>query len=345
MATRKEIVNRMISAGMGTSKALSIAQIPRSTYYYQSNGLRKGRLPSTKTLYKGQWVSNDRVVSAIHEMLAEDFIDYGYIRTAQSLKIQGFIINKKKVYRIMKEQQLLYPYKPLLARKKAYVAYSSPIYARPFEALEMDFKYIYIQGVKKHAYLVSIQDIFTRMCLVWDLNWDMKTIRVVERLNQLCDRWFIPYEVDPKQMSVIIRTDNGSQFIAKLFIDWLNHAHIQNEYIHPGTPQQNGHIESLHGTIQRLVCTSYTFESLDQAREVFTRFYDTYNNKRIMRAILYHTPAQFLALWYQNKIDVQSIDKKITYRLSHETKIDLSQAKSIGKRVLQIENEYNKILT
>ncbi len=316
MGTRKEIIHKMVSQGMNTSKAISIAQIPRSTYYYKSNGLPKGKAPSLQTLYKGKWVGNAKVVSAIHEILAEDFIDYGYIRTTKCLQAQGFIINKKKVYRIMKEQQLLYTYKPPKSRKKTYVNYSSPIYTKPFEVLEMDFKYVFIHGVKKNAYLVSIQDIFSRMCLGWELNWDMKTNRVLEVLNQLYTHWLIPYEVDPKRTNVKIRTDNGSQFIARLFTERLNDANIQNEYIHPGTPQQNGHIESLHHTIEKLICMQYTFEDLNQARNTFKRFYHTYNNKRIMKAILYHTPAEFLELWRQNKIIIREENNKIRYSLN-----------------------------
>lgn len=53
MAERKEIVCRMVSQGMRTSHALSIAEIPRSTYYYKSNGRRKGKQPSGFSFLNG----------------------------------------------------------------------------------------------------------------------------------------------------------------------------------------------------------------------------------------------------------------------------------------------------
>lgn len=316
MEERKEIILKIVSLGMSTSKALSIAGICKSTFYYKSNGRKKGKRPSGWTLYQNQAVPDEMVVQKIEDTLAQDFIDYGYIRTSKELKNLGYYINKKKVYRIMKEHKFLYPKRrSLKSASKKYVEFSSPLCFRPFETIEVDIKYIYIYGEKRNAYLITMLDVFTRTALGWTLNFDMKTHRVIDLLNQLYVQWLMPQNIDPLKLMVKIRTDNGSQFIAKLFKEHLNQARIQNEYIHPATPQQNGHIESFHKTLTELVCNKYIFEDFEHAHSVLEKFYDVYNNKRIMRSILYKSPIQFFKLWQENLVETKVVNKKIKHFL------------------------------
>ena len=318
MEARKQVVGKMVSLGMPAARALDIASIPRSTYYYKSTGGRKGRRPEGHTLLNGQVVPDSQVIRSVYQILSQDFIDYGYIRTTEALKAIGYKINKKKVYRLMREQQLLFPKRLIKGRSKDYVSYSSPICIRPFELIEIDIKYMYIQGERRNAYLITMFDVFTRKALVWTLNWDMKTRRVVELLEQLYLQWLIPQGIDPKKAQVKIRTDNGSQFIAKLFRDHLDEAGISNEYIRPGTPQQNGHIEAFHNTINKLVCNKYELDSIDHARQILKRFYDAYNNKRIMKSILYKTPSEFYKLWKNGAIEIRKVNGKIKYIFSEK---------------------------
>ena len=108
--------------GMRTAKALSIAWIPRSTYYYKPTGTRKGKAASQRTLYNGTWIDNKDVVKAIKKLLEPEFIDYGYLRTAKELKKSGYVINKKKVYRLMKDHHLLYSKRRPASTNKVYLS-------------------------------------------------------------------------------------------------------------------------------------------------------------------------------------------------------------------------------
>ena len=303
----------MVSLGMRTEKALRIASLARSTYYYEPTGGKKGRRPTGFTMMNGTKVADSKVIESVNEILQHEFIDYGYIRTAKALKAMGYQINKKKVYRLMKEHGLLFPKRVTKIHNKEYVVYSSPICSRPFELIEIDIKYIYIRGERCNAYLITMLDVFSRKALVWTLNLDMKTQRVTELLNQLIAQWLIPLGIDPKKVEVKIRTDNGSQFIAKLFRDHLSEAGIENEYIRPGTPEQNGHIEAFHNTINKLVCKKYEFDSLGQARDVLEKFFDVYNNKRIMKSILYKSPSEFYQCWKKGNIETRIIKGKAKY--------------------------------
>lgn len=324
MAARKEIVRDMVGRGMSTEKALTIAAVPRSSYYYKSTGKRKGKEPSSCTMKNGICVEDSLVVEAINQMLGQDFIDYGYIRTTEALKQQGYLINKKKVYRLMKEQHLLYTKTKTASSKKEYVELIVPLCSRPFEIIELDIKYIYIQGLRRHAYLITMLDVFSRAVLVWDLKWTMKAGNVVDLVNKLIKDWLIPLNADPKKLSVKIRTDNGSQFIAKKFREHLVKSTISNEYIRPATPQQNGHIESFHNTLTRLVCHKYSFEDIYHAQEILERFIKVYNEKRIMKSLLYMAPMNFLQKWEEGQILIQTKNKRNIYFFREEPRIEKS---------------------
>ncbi len=318
MEERKEVVCKMVSLGMSTDKALRIAKIPRSSYYYRSTGGRKGKEPSTHTLKNGQLVSNEQLVNEMNDILGVDFIDYGYARTTKALVAKGYLVNKKKIYRLMKINHLLLK-KRKATIKKNYVSDFVPLCTAPFQVMEIDIKYVFIHGLRKNAYLITIFDVFSRAALAWSLDLDMKASRVVNLVNQLLQNWLIPWNVDPKLTKVSIRTDNGSQFIASLFREHLKSADIANEYIQPATPQQNGHIESFHATLTKLVCNSYFFDDLSSANNVLHRFFHSYNNVRIMEAILFKTPYEFLNLWKSGRITAQTENKKVIYFFREET--------------------------
>lgn len=340
MAERKEVVCKMVSLGIRTAKALEIARIPRSTYYYRSSGMRKGKKPSTHTMKNGQLISNEELLNEMNTILGVDFIDYGYVRTTMALVNKGYHVNKKKIYRLMKLNHLLFKKKKIAIVKKNYVTDFVPVCTGPFQVMEVDIKYIYIHGIRKNAYLITILDVFSRAALVWSLDLNMKASRVVELVNLLLKDWLIPWNIDPKQTKVCIRTDNGSQFIAALFRQHLLQANISNEYIQPATPEQNGHIESFHATLTSLVCNKYYFEDLNQANQILLKFFDTYNNIRIMKSILYKTPFQFLYLWKVGRIGVKTENKKIIYFFREETTAQLAVASSPEYFACQ-----NKIIT
>lgn len=302
MEAKREVIRRYVGQGLKLDICLRITQLSRSTYYYRPSGKRKGKLPSRMTLYHGRPVSNEFVVHRILKILKQPFIDYGYRRTTYALKEEGFEIGKSKVYRLMKEHDLLHKKITANPIAKRGVVWYSPQPKRPFHTLEIDFKYVWIHGEKRFAYLTTILDTFHRHALTWGLFLNMKTQRVVELITRMIDQHLIPNGIDPKKVELNFRTDNGSQFRSKLYHEILNEIGIRPQYIPSATPQLNGHIEAFHSTVSRLVCSKIEFESFEHASEIFEQFFETYNTKRIMKAIAYKRPVQFLDLWKKGKI-------------------------------------------
>lgn len=309
MEQRKEIVNRFVHQGLRVQVAIDIAGISRSSFYYKPNGRKSGKAASKFTLLDGKYVSNEQVVAVIKEIHGEEFIDYGYHRTTKVLRKKAFVINPKKVYRLMHEHHLLQG--SLRARKaitRKFVQFTCPPYQHPFATIEIDIKYIYLANPRRTCYLVTAIDTFTRMALAWDLAYSMKHDRIIELVEEIIKHPLVQPYIG--KINISIRTDNGSQFIAQLLQTHIKQAGLEKEFIRPATPQQNAHIESFHSTLQRLVVDRYELSDHEEALEVLKQFYHTYNHSRIMESIADCTPVEFLKAWENGKIEIREVKRK-----------------------------------
>jgi len=87
-----------------------------------------------------------------------------------------------------------------------------------------------------------------------------------------------------------LRSDNGSEFIAKTVQKWLSENRIKTIYIEPGSPWQNGYVESFHECLNR-----EQFWTLTEARVVIEDFRREYNTFRPHSKLGYLSPARFAA--------------------------------------------------
>lgn len=312
MGEKKEIVRQYVARGLTVCTATDIAGIKKSTYYYYSKGGSRGKQPSTHTYncFAGN-VSNEVVVSDIIRLISSDYNDYGYQTVTVLLKQQGYVINHKKVRRIMRDNHLLHPkvvnHNP---GEKTFIKFNVPPLEGPFTTIEADIKYVYIHGAQRNAFLLSFLCTFCRCNPVWALEYAMKSSQVIELVKDLIAHSVVKENINPQKTVIKIRTDNGPQFVAKKLAEALKSMGIAHEFIEPGTPQQNGHIESFHSTVSRLVCNRHVFEDLNHAQEEFSEFFDAYNNTRVMSSLLYYPPVSFLNLWKSGKVGIKKDKKK-----------------------------------
>jgi putative transposase len=307
MVEKREIVCRYVSQGLIISVATAIAGIKRSTYYYRPNGKPKGKQPSTHTLkYNECPVRNEVVVDDIIDLISPEYNDYGYQTVSELLKQKGYIINHKKVRRLMRDYNLLHPKTvKYIPGNKTYIQFTVPPLIAPYDTVEADIKYVYIHGEKRNAFLLTFLCTFSRHAPIWCLDYSMKSSQIISMVNSLLDHYIVKKYIVRGKTKVNIRTDNGPQFIAKILAEALDKLQIKHEFIQPGTPQQNGHIESFHNTVTRLVCNRNIFLDIIHAREIFAGFYYAYNNTRAMKALLYYPPVKFLSFWKAGLIGIK----------------------------------------
>ncbi len=160
--------------------------LPRSSYYYKPSGERRGVKPSTVTFkVDGSLMPNAEVVDKIKTILSGEFVCYGYKKVTMQLKQDDFIINHKKVYRMMDESSLLLGKSIKTNGKRQWVKQRRIQATKPMEYLCLDIKYLWIHGEKRFYYLLTILDVFTRKVLQWILQKSVRKFDVINLLRAI----------------------------------------------------------------------------------------------------------------------------------------------------------------
>ncbi|MDC1105562.1 DDE-type integrase/transposase/recombinase [Prolixibacteraceae bacterium] len=191
-------------------------------------------------------MSEKDVVASIKDILSHEFIDCGYHVMTEYLKREGYRINHKKVYRIMKNAGLIKASSRIIRGKgsRKFVQFRKVETSRPLEYIEMDIKLVWLPNVGKNAYLLSIIDLHTRKILGSRFARQMKQNAGIDLLGSI----FTNYgTID----GMAIRSDNESQFLATDVRNYIEMMGVSQEFTHGATPEENAHIEAYHGTLKR----------------------------------------------------------------------------------------------
>lgn len=274
-----------------------------SSYYRKPSLGKKGLRPSLFTTHISEGkVSQSAIIEAIKEMLSHEFIDCGYRLMTKYLQRAGYQINHKKVYRIMKEAGLLKLDNRInrSGSGRKFVQYRKVNTSRPMECLEMDIKMVWIPDVGKNAYLLSVIDVHTRRILKDYFSFHIKQAQVITLLSELFEEYNYPE-------NVVVRSDNGSQFIAKNVREYLSIIGVDQEFTHIATPEENAHIEAYHGILKKEVFERFDYRNFGQIQQILKRYVVFYNTERLHGLLGRITP---LEKWNAEKHKIKI--KKLT---------------------------------
>ncbi|OYT15839.1 MAG: transposase [Bacteroidetes bacterium 4572_77] len=291
--------------------ALSILDVTKHQYYYRPNGKRSGRKP-TKTSSKKEGnkkveVKNNKIVEEIETIQSDPDTKYGYRKMYFALMMLGYYINHKKVYRLMKENNLLRL--PKKRNERTYAKYRIVTPKEPLEVLEMDIKYVWVTQDKRHAYILTIIDTFTRYVLHWQVGFTMKTYQVQRAWEEVIINYLQPENRMNKAIHIEVRNDNGPQFSSKKIQSFFKTNYLNQVFTHPYTPQENGHIESFHSILATSI-DKEIFWSIIELENRLHQFYTKYNDIRIHGSIANLSPVMFWNLWEMKKITRIELDNK-----------------------------------
>lgn len=265
---------------------------PRTSWYYKTKNGKRGIQPTSETSKTdGSKVTNEAVVKEIRDILSGDLGYYGYEKTTWELHDKDYVINKKKVYRLMKEANLLLIRQRISTKgKRQFVQFRCIDAQKPLEYLCMDIKYVWIDAEKRFAYLLTVMDICTRFVLGHTIKYSIKKTDVVLLLFNILNGL--------KTKGIIIRNDNGSQFLAHIVREFLEKLEVVQEFTHIATPEENAYIESLHSSLERELLGRNFFESLYHARMLLDDYYRVYNYKRKHRSLKRKSPYQYIKAFF-----------------------------------------------
>jgi transposase InsO family protein len=218
--------------------------------------------------------------------LASSYGRYGYRRVTAMLRHSGWRVNHKRVERIWRREGLKVP-KRQPKRGRLWLNDGSCVRLRP-EHKDHVWAYDFVTGRTHEGRafkMLTIVDEFTRECLAIDVARNLKSDDLLERL---C--WLMTTRGVPKH----VRSDNGPEFTAKAVRAWLSKVGVQTLFIEPGSPWENGYVESFNGKLRDEVLNREIFYSLKEAKVLIEMWRNEYNTIRPHSSLGYRPPAPSL---------------------------------------------------
>ena len=208
---------------------------------------------------------------------------YGTPRITAMLKQDGWHVNHKRIERIWRREGLQVP-KKQPKRGRLWLNDGSCIRLRP-ERRDHVWAYDFVSG-RTHAgrpfRMLTIVDEFSRECLAIDVARKLRSDDVLEQLAWLFATRGVPDH---------IRSDNGPEFTAGVVREWLGRVGVKTLFIEPGSPWENGYIESFNGKLRDELLNGEIFYSLREAKVLIERWRRHYNTRRPHSALGYRPPA------------------------------------------------------
>ena len=215
--------------------------------------------------------------------LARQYGRYGYRMVTGLLKQSGWNVNHKRVERIWRREGLKVPQKQP-KRSRLWLNDGSCIRLRP-ERPNHVWSYDFVQD-RTHdgrAYrTLNVLDEYTREALM---------IRVARKLNStdvidvLTDLFIL------RGPPAFIRSDNGPEFTARAVREWIAAVGAKTAYIEPGSPWENGYVESFNARFRDELLNGEIFYTLNEARIIIEDWRRHYNTVRPHSALGYRPPA------------------------------------------------------
>jgi putative transposase len=263
-AARKKAAGHVVSKlGLSERRACRVVGLSRSVFRYQScradDDALRGRLKA----------------------LAEQYPKYGYPTLHDLLKTEGLVQNRKRTYRLYREEGLQVRTKKRKKLKRPRVPMLVP--DRINERWSMDFVSDQLANGRRFRVL-NIVDDFSRECVGQVVDVSISGMRVTRFLDELAERRGLPK---------VIVCDNGPEFTSKALFFWSRDTGVKPHFIQPGKPTQNAFVESFNGKFRDQCLNLYWFRDLDDARRTIEDWRVHYNEVRPHRSLGGQPPAVF----------------------------------------------------
>lgn len=267
----------IVLTGLTLKTILPWVGIPRSKYYQWCRRLGAELTPHGP-IPRSHWLlswEREAIIAFAKEHPAE-----GYRRlTYMMLDADVVAVSPSSTYRILRDAGLLQRWNTAKSPAKGR-GFQQPL--RPHEHWHMDIKYVNFHGT--FLFLISIFDGFSRMILHHELRLSMQEYDVQITLQRALEKH---PDACPRLIS-----DNGKQFIARDFADFLREVGLQHVRTSIAYPQSNGKLERYHRTISEECLRQKSFINLDDARRQIARYVEYYNTRRLHSSLYYLTPQE-----------------------------------------------------
>ena len=215
--------------------------------------------------------------------LATRFGRYGYRRITALLKSEGWRVNHKRVERIWRREGLRVPSKQP-KRGRLWFNDGSCVRLRPeYRNHVWTYDFVYERTHDgRQLRLLTVLDEYTRESLAIRVDRRLSSREVITTLAKLFISKGVPEH---------IRSDNGPEFTAKAVRGWLERLGVKTLFIEPGSPWENGYIESFNGKLRDELLNGEIFYTVREAQVLVEMWRKEYNQVRPHSSLGYRPPA------------------------------------------------------
>ncbi len=237
----------------------------------------------TTQRYRKRIREDEGPLRALIVQLACDYGGYGIPRILDLLRKRGVPVNRKRLERIWREEGLKVPHKQK-KRRRLWLNDGSCIRLRP-EYRNHVWSYDFVEDAThdgRKIRMLAVIDEFSRECLAIVVARRLQSKHVLECLSDLfLERGTPGY----------IRSDNGPEFTAAAVRKWLDDVGVETLFIEPGSPWENGFVESFNGKFRAEFLNRELFDTLLEAQILVERWRHEYNTIRSHNSLEYRPPA------------------------------------------------------
>ena len=216
--------------------------------------------------------------------LASDYGRYGYRRVTALLRGEGWLVNHKRVERLWRQEGLKVPQKQP-KRRRLWLADGSCVRLRPAHRDHVwSYDFVADRTSDGRAFrMLTLIDEHSRECLAID---------VARQPHERGRAGAAERPVRPsRRADAILRSDNGSEFTATKVREWLARVGVTTLFIEPGSPWENGYVESFNGKLRDELLAREQFDTLLEAKVLIERWRREYNTVRPHSSLGYRPPA------------------------------------------------------
>lgn len=215
--------------------------------------------------------------------LATQYGRYGYRTIWGMLLLEGWKVNHKRIERLWRREGLKVP-KKQPKQRRLWLNDGSCVRLRPgYKDHVWSYDFVQDRTSDGRSFrMLVIMDEYSRECLSIDVARRLNSEDVLERLSDLFIQRGTPN---------YIRSDNGAEFTAKKVRKWLERVDVKTLFIEPGSPWENGYVESFNGTLRDQLLNGEIFDTLLEAKVLIERWRREYNTIRPHSLLGYLPPA------------------------------------------------------